>query len=415
MLVFRLSLLKYMFSRGKYPLFRVGLHDGGIISTYRMQKRLRMNKFVRFSGNYYFSLTVPHWPSEAFDNMVAHGGLNITAAGTKLKKQTDTVILGLSRKCSYKCSHCYEHFNLGEAEVVPVHVWKTVISQLQKSGVSIIVLSGGEPMMRYNDLLELLRSADHSGSDFHIHTSGYGVTAERAAELRMAGLNAAGIGLDDCDPERNDRLRGFQGAYKQAVDAIGFFREAGIFTYVNMCPTKEFIDSGDLHRYMDILRSLNVGFVRWLEPRPCGGFSGRESDNLLDDREKAILRESYLMYNSSPDYADYPAISYEAFYEEPENMGCMMAGNSQFYIDSLGNVQPCVFLPVTFGNILNGNLSDILTEMRMTFPRPMKTVCPSVLLGEAIKIKRETSGDIVVPYSELAEESEALAGRQIYP
>ncbi len=412
MLVFRLSLLKYMFQKVKYPLFILSRRKGGILSTYRMQKKLKMNKFVSFNRHYYFSLTVPHWPSKAFDNMVAGGGLNITAAGTPAKKQIDTVILGFSRKCSYKCSHCYEHFNLGETEIIPVSAWRKVISQLQDSGVSIIVLSGGEPMMRYDDLIEILRSADHSRSDFHIHTSGYGVTGEKALALKIAGLHAAGIGLDDCDPERNDKLRGFQGAYKQAVDALGFFREAGVFTYVNMCPTKEFINSGRLIQFMELLRKLNVGMVRWLEPRPCGGFSGRDSEVIPDEREKSILRESYFRFNSSPQYADYPSVSYEAFYEDPENLGCMMAGNSQLYIDSLGNVQPCVFLQVSFGNILKDDLSEILSYMRSAISGPLRTVCPSVILGNSIKSLRDRKGDIVVHYHELTEEFEAIAVRR---
>jgi len=412
MLVFRLALLKYLFQKVKYPLFILSRHRGGILSTYRMQKKLKMNKFVRFNRHYYFSLTVPHWPSKAFDNMVAGGGLNITAAGTPAKKQIDTVILGFSRKCSYKCGHCYEHFNLGETEIIPVSVWRKVISQLQDSGVSITVLSGGEPMMRYDDLIEILMSADHSRSDFHIHTSGYGVTGEKARALKMAGLHAAGIGLDDCDPERNDTLRGFQGAYKQAVDALGCFREAGVFTYVNMCPTKEFINSGRLIQYMELLRKLNVGMVRWLEPRPCGGFSGKDSEVIPDEREKSFLRESYLRFNSSAQYADYPSVSYEAFYEDPENIGCMMAGNSQLYIDSLGNVQPCVFLPVSFGNILTGNFADIYAKMKLAVPRPLKDICPAIMLDPAIKRRRDISDDITISFEEISEEFEVMYRKQ---
>lgn len=412
MLKFRISLLKYLFHRSRYPLFILNPRKGGIINTYRIQKKLKMSKFVRFNGHMYFSLTMPHWPSKAFDNMVAGGGLNITAAGTPAKKHIDTAILGFTGKCNYKCSHCYEHFNLGETEIISANTWKQVISQLLQQGVSIIVLSGGEPMLRYNDLLDVLWSADHSLSDFHIHTSGYGVTQERAEELKKAGLHAAGIGLDDFNPDRNDKLRGYQGAHENAVNALRFFREAGIFTYVNMCPTKEFVDSGELHRYMEMLKGLNVGMVRWLEPSPCGGFSGRDNNVLLDGREKAILREYYLMYNSSRDYADYPAISYEAFYEDPENMGCMMAGHSQLYIDSLGNVQPCVFLPVSFGNILTANFADIYAKMKRAFPRPLKDNCPAVQLGPAIKRMRDLTNDITVSFEEISAEFDDMYFKQ---
>jgi MoaA/NifB/PqqE/SkfB family radical SAM enzyme len=140
--------------------------------------------------------------------------------------------------------------------------------------------------------------------------------------------------------------------------------------------------------------------------------SGRDSDVIPDEREKSILRDSYFRFNSSPQYADYPSVSYEAFYEDPENLGCMMAGNSQLYIDTLGNVQPCVFLPLSFGNILKDDLSEILSYMRSAIPGPLRTVCPAVILGHAIKSFRDRKEDIVVHYHELTEEFEAIAVRR---
>jgi sulfatase maturation enzyme AslB (radical SAM superfamily) len=184
LLKFRMSFLKYIFNKKKYPLFTLKSSQGGIIESYKMQKKMKLCKIVKYNNNYYFSLTVPHWPSKPFDNMVANGGLNITAAGTPFKQQIDTSILGITRKCNYKCTHCYEHFNLGEADSVPISVWKSVINELQSSGVSIITLSGGEPMLRYDGLMELLKSADHSRSDFHIHTSGYEVTPQNALAMK---------------------------------------------------------------------------------------------------------------------------------------------------------------------------------------------------------------------------------------
>jgi len=411
MLRFRISLLKYLFQKRKYPLFALKGEYGGVIKTNEMQKRLKISKFVKHDNHYYFSLTLPHWPSEAFDNMTANGGLNITAAGTYLKKQIDTAILGITRKCKYECIHCYEHLNLNDNEIVPVEKWQEVIGVLQKRGVSVITFSGGEPMMRYNDLIELLETADHSLSDFHIHTSGYGVSPENALRLRSAGLDAAGVGLDDVDPSRNDLFRGYKGAYEQAVRAIKCFQDAGIFTYVNFCPTREIIRSGDIINYLDLLKDLNVGIVRWLEPRPSGAFLDAGEEILLNQEDKDILTSLYIKYNTSKEYEDYPLISYEAFSELPINMGCMMGGNSLLYIDSIGNVEPCVFVPVTFGNILDEDFRLILERLRKAFPKPLHTECPSVQLSPLIKKKKEDGIELPVPYYELSKELQALENR----
>jgi MoaA/NifB/PqqE/SkfB family radical SAM enzyme len=109
-----------------------------------------------------------------------------------------------------------------------------------------------------------------------------------------------------------------------------------------------------------------------------------------------------------PDYKDYPVISYDAFLEAPENMGCMMAGHSHLYIDSFGNVEPCVFLPVTFGNILQEDFSIILDRMRIAIPRPLHAVCPSVQLCQTIKNKKDNGVPMPVPYQAIKAELHAL-------
>lgn len=412
MLKFRLAMLGYLFSSKRYPLFYVKPSKGGIIATSRMQKKIKICKFTEFNGSYYFSLTVPHWPSKPFDRMVAHGGLNITAAGTSGKQQIDTVILGITRKCNYKCRHCYEQFNIGESDTVPPDTWKRIISDLQGRGVNIITFSGGEPLMRYESLLYLLRTADHSLSDFHLHTSGYGVTPETARELKKAGLHAAGIGLDDVNPERNDLFRGYKGAYENAVNAVKYFREAGIFTYINFCPSKVLISSGDLPLYFELLKDLNVGYIRLLEPKPCGGYSGEKAEDLFGHGDRQALLEFYIRLNTTAGYRNYPPVAYEAFSEAPGNMGCTMAGHSLLYIDSMGNVEPCVFFPVTFGNILNEDLSVILKRMKSILPGPFHTECPAVMLSREIRNRKESGYPIPVPHTGLKEELEALNDRE---
>jgi len=404
LLKFRISLLKYFLQKKKYPLFVFSSAHGGIMKTYQVQKKLKMAKYVRFNDHFYFSLTMPRWPSEPFDCMAANGGLNITAAGTKFKKQIDTAILAITGRCRYGCAHCYEHFNLTDSDAVPGEKWKAVIKELQKRGVSVITFSGGEPMMRYDELLEMLKTSDHSRSDFHIHTSGYRVTQENASELKSAGLTAAGVGIDDVNPGRNDLFRGYEGAHAQAIKALKCFRNAGIFTYVNFCPTREIIHTGDIFKYLEMLRDLNVGIIRWLEPRPCGAYLDADENILLNQADQDILTDLFIKLNTAPEYKDYPLVSYEAFSEAPDNMGCMMGGNSLIYIDSRGNVEPCVFFPVTFGNILKEDFADILARMRNAIPKPIHSTCPSLQLRSIIKQKKDKGLNFPVPYDEIAAE-----------
>ena len=406
---FRAHMVKCLLQKKKYPLLCLSAAKGGLLKTLQIQKDLGLNKVVRFGDRILFSLAFPFFPSEAFDHMVAKGGLNIAASGTPLKTQMEVAILAITQKCPLGCSHCYERFNLSPQDSVPVERWKDVVKELQEMGISVITFSGGEPMERYEALLELLESGDKSLSDFHLHTSGYGVSRERALALKKSGLAAAGVGLDDVDPDRHDLLRGRRGAHQEAVQALGFFQKAGIFTYLNMCLTKSLVRSGDLPRYLEMARDLGVGVVRLLEPKPCGGYFFKDQDDLFSEEDRKVVTELFLRMNAQRQYRDYPVLSYLGYVESPENLGCQMGGLVHFSIDGLGNVQPCVFLPVSFGNILSEGFSEIFARMRRAVPfRLRQGGCPASFLSPLLRAKHEQCGQYPIAHSEIKVEWEKM-------
>jgi MoaA/NifB/PqqE/SkfB family radical SAM enzyme len=60
-------------------------------------------------------------------------------------------------------------------------------------------------------------------------------------------------------------------------------------------------------------------------------------------------------------------INYLGHFESREHFGCN-AGNKMVYIDACGEVSPCVFTPMTFGNIRDRSLKEIFTAMKSHFP-----------------------------------------------
>lgn len=370
----------YALQRRKYPLFRL-LGRSGIFSVLRVEAALHLTKTVVVDGRQFTTPSLPGYPSSAFEAVVARGGLDFAAAGTPRNRNIGSVILGIAPECSYACSHCYEERNLQGGPGVAMSRWQEVISDLQAAGVGVIVLSGGEPMLRYQMVLDLLRGADHARSEFHLHTSGQGVTAERARELKAAGLTAAAVGLDDVDETRFDALRGSPGAFGRAVAALQHFSAAGLLTCTNLCLTRTLVRSGGLWPYFDLVRDLGVGLVQILEPRPCGGYRGQAVEDLLDDGDLQLVREFVRAGNTSRRYAQHPLLYHLADVERSPLIGCAMGGISHFAIDSAGQVIPCVFTHVSFGSILQEELAPILARMREAIPSPIHKGCPSVLLG----------------------------------
>ena len=87
-----------------------------------------------------------------------------------------------------------------------------------------------------------------------------------------------------------------------------------------------------------------------------------------------------------------------------------MGGLSFFAVDSRGNVLPCVFLPVSFGNILEEDIRTIYDRMRAGVPRPLHRQCPAVSLAPTIQERAAAGAGLPVPVGRLAGEWRAMWG-----
>ncbi len=398
------AMLEYALRRSGYPHFRLRS-----LLTLKRKKLIAIRRIARLGSHYYgTTMRIPRWPSRAFDRMVANGGLNIEADIISEKHQIDSAILSITRKCSYACEHCSDSVNRHADDIVPVQRWIQTVGELQAVGTSVIILSGGEPMLRYPALLEILGSADLNLSDFHLHTSGAGVTPARAKELAGKGLVAAGIGLDYPDAARQDQFRGVQGAFAAAVEALRLFASAGVFTYTNLCLQKDLIAGNGLYAYLDLAKMLNVGSVQLLEPKPCGKYATHPADGLFSDADRTEVMKFFIDANQSKQFKDYPPVAYTAYYERPENFGCLMGGLSHLAIDGNGNVNPCTFVPVSFGNIMNEGFAEVYRRMRGVISRPHYGTCASVCLSPALARYRLQRGAQTVHYSQFRKEWQAV-------
>ena len=405
---FQASMLRYLLHPRRYPLFVVAASRGGVRRTVAVARAMCLDKVPRLGWHSYPNLVFPRWPSPAFDRMVARGGLNLDAAGTPLKRQVDMVFLAVTRECGYGCRHCYERASLGADEEVPVDRWIEVLADLQASGVSIVVLTGGEPMRRLDRVLAILAAGRRDLSDFHLHTSGDGVTPENARGLAAAGLVAAGIGLDDHDRDRHDRFRGRRGAFDAACAAVSSFRDAGVFTYLNTCLRSELVAGDGLARHLALARRLGTGIVRYLEPKPAGALFDGGAAGLLSDTDRERARRFVAHANHSREHRRDPLVEYDALAEAPGQLGCGLGALSLFSIDGRGNVLPCVFVPVSFGNVLREGFAVALERMRRWTPSAARSGCAAERLHGVLSRRRAEGAELPVPVEAIADEWESL-------
>jgi MoaA/NifB/PqqE/SkfB family radical SAM enzyme len=376
------------------------LSPNSIFNTLRLRNKLLLYKLICFNNQYYSTPTIPAFPSKAYDCMVEKGGLNFLSAGSEIKNQIDSVFLGITNKCKLNCEYCYEKYNLNESGNISAAKWNEIIKNLQNIGVNIFILSGGEPLIEFDKLIDILSSADKDQSDFHLHTSGNSVTIQKVKQLKDAGLKAAAIGLDDFEEGRHDKIRG-KGSFTDAVNALRLFNEEGVLTYVNLCVSKAMLKADNLYAYYEFVKGLNVSMIQLLEPRPCGGYFNNGFEKWLGAEDKNKLIEFTRSGNQKRTFKNYPLIYYVAHIEGKDQLGCHMGGLSHFYIDSKGNVCPCVFFPIKYGNILEEDIISVYKRMRGNLPVPLKTECPSILLSEKCREIYKDKKEFPVPFEQI--------------
>lgn len=313
-------------------------------------------RFVHAHGRYFWSPIVPGFPSRAYDRYVDG---EIARAIGRDDQWLHFAIMAITRRCSLHCAHCFESDTLAFEESLTSQDLLDILEHLQRLGIVLLQISGGEPLLRRDDALALARTAAED-ADVWILTSGVGMTRDVAVTLRHAGCTGVNIGLDDWDETRHNDFRGSERAYAAALNAAQYAHEAGLIVALTLCAQRAFVTRDNLVRYLDLAREIHAGFVQVLEPRPVGRFHGVDVD--LQQDQIRLLEDFVRSRNSAYRYRDDPILFYPASHQR--RIGCFGSGNRYLYVDPTGEVHPCPFCRGRTGNILRVPLPELIARLR---------------------------------------------------
>ena len=129
------------------------------------------------------------------------------------------VVWNCTRQCNLHCIHCYAGSSShAEAPAMNTKQGLQFIQDLAEFNVPVILFSGGEPLLR-DDLFELAGHAAHLGMRIALSTNGTLIDAQTADKITETGFAEVGISLDGTS-STNDRFRGKDGAYQEALEGI---------------------------------------------------------------------------------------------------------------------------------------------------------------------------------------------------
>ena len=321
---------------------------------------LRHSKVVRRGRLYKLHLYIPAYPTRAF--------FHALEKFLRPEPGPVTVVLSMTRACTYHCPHCYQKRDAGAD--LPIGTLIRAAGAMQEVGVSLFDIEGGEPLLRFDRLIQLLHALDDR-AELWINTTGAGLTDGKLDRLVEARLFGVMVSLHTPERAEYDEFTGVRGAFDVACDAIRRFGRRGVFTAVNCCAGAEAVDSGRLDKLIELARELGCDFVQVIHPKSAGGWLGRpgEADNAPET--VARLGAMHLRYNSPGRFGRFPSVSSQVFEEGPRMFGCTAGGVDRFYMGADGEVQPCEFLNVSFGNVRREPFDAIFRRMR----RHLRTPC----------------------------------------
>jgi len=294
-----------------------------------------------------------------------------------------TVAWEVTRACAYACIHCRaEAQPKRDPRELTTDEGFRLIDELVDVGRPILIVTGGDPMMR-PDLLDLIRYAAARGLRVALSpTATKLVTLERLREARHAGVARIQMSLDGSRPEVQDAFRGRPGSFQRTLEILDDIRSAGISLQVGTTVSRYNVDDLDA-----IARVVGeYGTVMWslFFLVPTG--RGRREDMISPEEHERVFNWLYDLSKTAPfDVRTTAAQHYRrvviqrrrqeatssetgllvtgAGYSFADGLGQsnrgVNDGNGFAFISHTGDVCPSGFLPLPGGNVRDKPFAEI--------------------------------------------------------
>ncbi|MFQ5713759.1 MAG: 12,18-didecarboxysiroheme deacetylase [Candidatus Scalinduaceae bacterium] len=295
------------------------------------------------------------------------------------KDKKPVVVWNVGQRCNLKCVHCYSQSkDIEYPDELNTKDAKAMLDGLAEYGAPVILFSGGEPLMR-EDLMELITYARDKGLRAVISTNGTLITEEKAEELKKFGLSYVGISLDGLR-ETNDKFRGIEGAFDDALQGIRNCMKVGIKVGLRFTINKR--NAQDIPGIFKLIEEENI-------PRVCFYhlvYSGRGSrlieedlsheetrnvvDLIIDKTKEAHDRGKKIEVLTVDNHADGPYVYLRLLKEDPKRAAEVLELLKWNEGNSSGKGLACVswdgavhadqfWRHYTFGNVCERKFSEI--------------------------------------------------------
>jgi len=322
--------------------------------------------------------------------------------GPKRNPPGPVVIWNLIRRCNLTCKHCYsisaDKDFAGELSTDEVF---TVMDDLRAFRVPVLILSGGEPLLR-PDIFDIAKRAKQMGFYVGLSTNGTLIDESNIGPIAEAGFNYVGISLDGIR-ETHDMFRRKEGAFDASLRGVQLCHDAGIKVGVRFTLTQD--NAHDLPALLKLVDDEGIDKFYLSHLNYAGrGNKNRGRDAFLQTTRTAMnllfntvwnnvqrgIEKDFVTGNNDADGVFLLQWVRQHFPEREEHLRGKLAqwgGNSSGVnvanIDNLGNVHPdTMWWNHNLGNVRDRKFSEIWVDTSdplmaglKSSPRPVKGRC----------------------------------------
>jgi len=267
-----------------------------------------------------------------------------------------------TRLCNQRCLHCYRAAGSQcDPDELSTEEGKGLLDEIAQAGFKIMVLSGGEPLMR-PDIYDLIRHGNQAGLRVVLGTNGVLMTPEVARDLKAAGCVRVGISLDDVNPAAHDEWRQMPGAWEQSVEGMRHCREAGLQFQIHTTVTER--NEHCITEMTDLAVEWGAAAHHIFFLVPAGRGEDVETETLKASGYERLLnrileKQRQVEIELKPTCApQFMRIAKRKGIPMRFTKGCL-AGTSYCVIIPNGDVHPCPYLQLKVGNVRETPFSEI--------------------------------------------------------
>ncbi len=260
--------------------------------------------------------------------------LRLALGGRRLRG----VEFALTYECVARCEHCSAAFlrhKKPDRPPLSLAQIKDAAAQCLDLGTLNINLTGGEALLR-GDLPEIVAACKPKSTVVSLASNGWLIDEATAKDIASWGVSIVTMSLDSADPDKHDARRNLPGSFERLMAATDHLQSAGVEVFLNTILTRENMADGDMKEMIRLTEARGATLTVNLACE-VGGWQGSDVHPQNDGTKyhRGLMKNPRVRWEGSSNY----------FRE-----GCP-AGLEKLYISPYGDVMPCNFIHLSFGNL----------------------------------------------------------------